>query len=103
VTDFSGILKILATGGVRFILIGGAAAIAHGAARLTQDVDVVYGREPANLGRLAQALAPYQPYLRGAPPGLPFRLDAQTLQRGSISKPGVCAKRATPGPHVKAP
>ena len=25
------------------------------------------------------ALAPVEPYLRGAPPGLPFRLDAETL------------------------
>lgn len=25
--------------------------------------------------RLAGALQPLQPYLRGAPPGLPFRLD----------------------------
>ena len=28
------------------------------------------------------ALAPYEPYLRGAPPGLPFAWDAQTIQRG---------------------
>ena len=28
------------------------------------------------------ALEPLSPYLRGAPPGLPFRLDAQTLARG---------------------
>jgi hypothetical protein len=28
------------------------------------------------------ALAPLDPYLRGAPPGLPFRFDATTIQRG---------------------
>lgn len=28
------------------------------------------------------ALAPLEPYLRGAPPGLPFRLDVDTVQRG---------------------
>lgn len=32
--------------------------------------------------RLAKALEPFSPYLRGAPPGLPFRLDAETLERG---------------------
>jgi hypothetical protein len=58
------------------------AAIAHGSARLTRDVDVVYRRSPDNLGRLVLSLAPYHPYLRGAPPGLPFRWDQATLQRG---------------------
>jgi hypothetical protein len=42
----------------------------------------VYGRGPANLQRLALALTPYHPYLRGAPRGLPFRWDAMTLARG---------------------
>ena len=28
------------------------------------------------------ALSPLQPYLRGAPPGLPFRLDEETLMQG---------------------
>ena len=31
---------------------------------------------------MAQALAGHKPYLRGAPPGLPFRWDAETLQHG---------------------
>lgn len=35
-----------------------------------------------NIERLAAALAPLHPYLRGAPAGLPFRLDAATLSRG---------------------
>lgn len=49
---------------------------------MTQDVDVVYERDHGNLDRLAKALAPHRPYLRGAPPGLPFRLDPETLERG---------------------
>ena len=80
--DFGGILRTLADSGVRFILIGGAAAIAHGAARLTQDVDVVYDRARDNLERLVSALTPHGPYLRGAPPGLPFLFDVETLERG---------------------
>ena len=44
--------------------------------------NVVYQRDPANLARIVQALAPIRPYLRGAPPGLPFRWDAATLRRG---------------------
>jgi hypothetical protein len=49
---------------------------------LTQDLDVVYRRSAENLHRLVAALAPHAPYLRGAPPGLPFRWDSATLQRG---------------------
>lgn len=81
-TRFDRILRILVDQNVDFILIGGVAATAHGAARLTQDIDVVYSRGPENLDRLAGALAPYEPYPRGAPPGLPFRWDAETLARG---------------------
>jgi predicted nucleotidyltransferase len=68
--------------GVRFIVIGGWAAIIHGAARSTNDVDVVYARDAENVGRLVEALQPWQPYLRGAPPGLPFRWDAATIRAG---------------------
>jgi hypothetical protein len=32
--------------------------------------------------RLERALAPLSPYLRGAPPGLPFRFDVATIERG---------------------
>jgi hypothetical protein len=82
VTQLPSLIQALAKGQVEFILIGGVAATAHGSARLTQDVDAVYSRTPENLRRLAEALAPFKPYLRGAPPGLPFRWDVATLQRG---------------------
>jgi hypothetical protein len=82
VVDFERLLPALSQAGVELIVVGGVAAIAHGSARLTQDLDVVYRRTPANLVRLAEALQPFAPYLRGAPPGLPFRWDAETLQRG---------------------
>jgi hypothetical protein len=62
--------------------VGGLAARAHGSARSTQDVDVVYARSKPNLERLARALADHEPYLRGAPPGLPFRWDVETLRGG---------------------
>ncbi len=81
-TDFEGLLAALTDAAVEFILVGGAAATAHGAARLTQDVDVVYAREVDNLRRLAAALQPHSPYLRGAPPGLPFVWDEGTLRNG---------------------
>jgi predicted nucleotidyltransferase len=82
VTDFRALLAALSESKVAFIVVGGVAAVLHGSARLTQDVDVVYARDAENLRRLAGALAPLQPYLRGAPPGLPFRLDEATLSSG---------------------
>ncbi len=81
-TDFAGLLRRLLDGGVEFILVGGVAANVHGSARATYDVDVVYRRSPGNVARLVAALAPIAPYLRGAPPGLPFVFDAATLTRG---------------------
>jgi predicted nucleotidyltransferase len=81
-TDYRGLLEALERGGIEFILVGGVAAVAHGSARLTQDLDVVYSRKPGNVRRLAKALAPLSPYLRGAPPGLPFHFDEETLLKG---------------------
>jgi len=82
VTDFARLLRCLAAAGVEYVVVGGAAATAHGSVRLTLDLDVVYRRSDDNLHRVVAALSPHRPYLRGAPPGLPFRWDARTLQRG---------------------
>jgi hypothetical protein len=81
-TDFAALFRMLAEAQIEFILVGGAAATAHGSSRLTADLDVVYRRSPENLRRLVAALAPQQPYLRGAAPGLPFRFDERTLKQG---------------------
>ena len=81
-TDFPRLLAALTGAGVEFIIIGGFAATAHGSAHVTVDLDVVYARTTENMVRLAAALAPLQPYLRGAPPGLPFHFDSDTIKRG---------------------
>ena len=81
-TDLETALQALARGAVDFIIVGGVAATIHGSTRLTRDLDIVYARAPENIARLATAMAPYHPYLRGAPPGLPFRWDAETIRRG---------------------
>jgi hypothetical protein len=81
-TEFSRLVPALVNGSVEFIIVGGAAATAHGSARLTEDLDIVYRRTKDNVARLVQTLAPYKPYLRGAPPGLPFTWDESTLMRG---------------------
>lgn len=76
------LLDVLHQGHVQFVIVGGVAATIHGSARLTADLDVVYARDRENLERLVSALQPLEPYLRGAPPGLPFRFDAETLRKG---------------------
>lgn len=76
------LLDAFANAGVEFIVIGGIAARAHGSARVTQDVDVVYARSDRNIRRLVDALAPFTPYVRGAPPGLPFAWSTATVTAG---------------------
>jgi predicted nucleotidyltransferase len=82
VIHFDTVFRVLAGSGVEFIVIGGAAATIHGSARATRDVDIVYRRTAENLRRMVDALSPYSPYLRGAPAGLPFLWDENTLRRG---------------------
>jgi hypothetical protein len=83
-TEFRALLESLCDARVEFILIGGVAAVLHGSARMTQDVNVVYSRSDENLDRVADALCEHQPYLRGAPPGLPFQWNRATIQAGLI-------------------
>jgi predicted nucleotidyltransferase len=73
---------VLAEHGVEFIVIGGQAEVLMGSARVTYDVDLCYRRTPDNLERLAAALGTLNLTLRGAPPELKFRLDAQALALG---------------------
>jgi hypothetical protein len=82
VLDAQAIVQRLTQERVEFVVIGGLAMIAHGSTYLTKDLDICYNRTPVNLAALVAALAPLHPYLRGAPPGLPFRFDVPTLQAG---------------------
>jgi hypothetical protein len=81
-TDFEALLGALVGSRVDFIIVGGAAATAHGSARLTNDLDIVYARSRENIGRLVAALRGFEPYLRGAPSGLPFHFDEETIHHG---------------------
>jgi hypothetical protein len=49
---------------------------------ITGDIDICYARDGANLQALAGALEELGATLRGAPPDVPFRLDAATLKAG---------------------
>lgn len=81
-TDYRELISRLVAGRVEFIIVGGAAAVVHGSRRLTDDLDVVYSRNNKNVDRIIESLAPLAPYLRGAPEGLPFKWEAQTILHG---------------------
>ena len=82
------LLEALEQAGVRYVVIGGTAAVIRGATHLTFDLDITPARDLANLGRLEAALVE----LGARPFGIPedqlasFRLDAQTLPSGSTWK-----------------
>lgn len=76
------LLGLLTEAGVRFSVIGGVALIVRGVQRATEDLDIAYARDRENLTRLAGALAPLHPRLRGVPPELPFVLDDYSLRQG---------------------
>lgn len=76
------VIRLLGRHGVRYVLVGGLAAISHGSSLVTVDVDICHARDRDNLERLADALQEVRADLRGAEPGLLFRLDAKTLERG---------------------
>ena len=81
-TRFRELLARLTQARVEFVVIGGVAVIVHGHPRATLDLDICYARSPENIDRLASALAPIHPHLRGAPPELPFLWDSRTLRNG---------------------
>jgi hypothetical protein len=69
------ITERLACANVDFILCGGLAALLHGSALLTRDVDIVCPMDSENLGRIFEALAELNPCHRMTPQRLPFTLD----------------------------
>jgi hypothetical protein len=77
------ILDALIAHRVDFVVIGGIAGVLRGSSYPTYDLDVAYARNAENLERLASALLQLRATLRGAPPDLPFTLDAKTLENGA--------------------
>lgn len=82
IPDYRSIFDTLDRHNVDFVVIGAVAMVLHGSARVTRDLDICYSRQRANLERLARALRPFAPTLRGAPDELPFTLDTATLEAG---------------------
>jgi hypothetical protein len=77
------ILAALARHHVRYVLVGGLAAVLHGAAHVTTDVDVVPEEARDNLERLSVALRELDARIRvtGEPDGVAFDHGAESLGR----------------------
>lgn len=75
------ILAALLEHRVRFVLIGGLAAVAHGSPFPTEDVDITPDATRENLARLSSALDELQARIRteAENQGLPFTHDAESL------------------------
>ena len=54
--DLESLLETLQRADVEFIVVGGAAAVLHGAPITTQDIDVVHRTEATNVGKLLAVL-----------------------------------------------
>lgn len=82
--DIEKAIVAMASNDVDFVVIGGVALSVHATAYITLDIDFAYSRNKENLAKIANALAPFSPRLRGFPKELPFIWDASTLSNGSV-------------------
>lgn len=80
------ILRALERHGVRYVLIGAAAARIAGAPVVTEDVDITPATDPKNLERLAAALRELGARLRSSaqPEGVLFPVEAEMLTSAEI-------------------
>jgi hypothetical protein len=77
--DFETVVRRLNEHGVEFVLIGGIAAVAHGASLLTFDVDVCCPFHAENLFKLQRSLADVHPVHRMTPQKLPLEITPQNV------------------------
>ena len=70
------LLRRLSQAKVEFVLVGGMAAIAHGSAFVTEDVDVCIRFDAETLDAVLKALAPVQPRERMNAARAPLGVDA---------------------------
>ncbi|MBV8941024.1 MAG: hypothetical protein JO240_04765 [Solirubrobacterales bacterium] len=75
------ILRRLTARGVDFIVVGGIAAVLHGSAQMTFDLDICYATDRSNIEALAEVLLELRARLKDVQDEVPFAADAQTLRR----------------------
>jgi predicted nucleotidyltransferase len=82
--DPTRLLRALVDGQVDFVVIGGVAAVLHGSARNTFDLDICFASDPGNLEALGSTLVGLQARLRGVPDEVPCVPDAAALKRVEV-------------------
>lgn len=70
--DFSQLLAKLVDSGFEFVIVGGYAAVAHGSARTTRDIDICAVLTAENVETLRKALVGWNPRHRMTPQKLSF-------------------------------
>lgn len=80
--SFQALLEALVRAKIDFVLVGGLAAVSHGSAYATYDIDICYSRTDENIRKVAVLLQSLKGKLRGAPEDIPFILDAKSIKTG---------------------
>ena len=73
------ICRILTEKNVKFVLLGGFAAVIHGSPVPTEDIDVIPSRDIENLARLADALKEMNAAIRTSDGPVHTRIDASFI------------------------
>ena len=82
--DVARLLRALVDGRVDFVVIGGVAAVLHGSARNTFDLDICFAGDPDNLEALGSTLVGLRAKLRGVREPVAFVPDAASLKRVDV-------------------
>jgi hypothetical protein len=77
------VFRALNAHGVRYVVIGGYAAVLHGSPTVTADADICAARDPENLDRLAAALRDTHARIRthAVPEGVQVAIDGEFLAK----------------------
>lgn len=70
--NFGHLLQRLSEAGIAFVIVGGYAAVSHGSAYVTRDIDICAVLTAENVDKLRRALADWNPRHRMTPQRLSF-------------------------------
>lgn len=79
--DLDALIESLVRAGVEFVVVGGAAAVLHGAPTTTWDLDIVHRRSARNIDRLSGVLEKLHAKIRD-PAGRTLRPKRRHLESG---------------------
>ena len=95
------LFRVLEKEGVRYLVVGGVAVNLHGAERMTMDIDLMLGLDPANLARFLKAARALGLKPAVLPVTLEHLCDAPTVE-GWIRDKHMLALQLR-GPELHAP